>query len=200
MAVMGTMGSGKTTAARIISGHLSLKLLDENFDDNLFLPRFYSDMKRWAFHSQLFFLMEKIRLTLDCVAMLKTGGIVQDTPLVQDVYSYAKAQYILGNMDDAEWNLYMKLFHRFELTLRKPDIIIYLSVSPEELMERIQKRGREYEQSVDPEYIRLLDRLNTEWIEQNTAIPVYTIDTTHLNVVQNRSARLEFLHQVSLQL
>jgi len=101
ISIMGTMGSGKTTAARLIADRLSFLLLEENFGENAFLPRFYKDMNKWAFHSQTFFLMEKITQTLETPKLLEKTSVVQDTPIEQDVFSYAKAQHVLGHMDDA---------------------------------------------------------------------------------------------------
>src|SRR3989344_8456563 len=100
ISVMGTLGSGKTTVAGLIARKFNFHLLEENFGDNAFLPRFYTDMKRWAFHSQTFFLMEKTNQMLETRTLLTKKSIVQDTPIQQDVFSYAKAQHILGNIDD----------------------------------------------------------------------------------------------------
>src|SRR3990167_8714570 len=114
LSVMGTMGSGKTTVARLIAKELTFHLIEENFGENAFLPRFYHDMKRWAFHSQTFFLMEKITQMLETPKLLQKYSVVQDTPIQQDAFSYAKAQHVLGNIDDAEWRLYQKIYRSFE--------------------------------------------------------------------------------------
>src|SRR5512137_1028287 len=123
ISVMGTMGSGKTTAAKLLAKHLKFKLLEENFGENAFLPRFYQDMKRWAFHSQTFFLMEKITQMLETKNILEKSAVIQDTPIQQDAFSYAKAQHVLGAIDDAEWRLYMKIYKSFEPLFPVPDLI-----------------------------------------------------------------------------
>ncbi len=205
LSVMGTLGSGKTTAARLIADTFKFHLVEENFGDNAFLPRFYQDMKRWAFHSQTFYLMEKITQMLETAQLFglhtpdvkevrtsgvnKVKGVIQDTPILQDVFSYAKAQHVLGNMDDAEWRLYLNIYRSFESQLIKPDFIIYLETSVPVIMERVKKRGRSYEQQIPQSYLELLDMLNHKWLSENKTIPVLTIATDGLNIVSSRKAQ-----------
>jgi len=192
IAVMGTMGSGKTTAARLLAKDLHFTLIEENVKENAFLPRFYKDMNRWAFHSQLFFLMEKIRQMTETKQLLEKMSIVQDTPITQDVYSYAKAQYELGHMDDAEWALYQKIYHEFTPHFPQPDLIVFLDTSIPALEQRIASRGREFEQSIPTDYLQLLDTLNRKWLEQNTTIPVISISTDALDISRNKEAQTQF--------
>lgn len=196
ISVMGTMGSGKTTAARIIAKALNFQLVEENFGENAFLPRFYSDMKRWAFHSQTFFLMEKINQMLETPKLLLKGGVVQDTPIEQDAFSYAKAQHVLGHIDDAEWKLYQKIFKSFEPYFPKPNLIVYLETSVPVISERIESRGRGYEQKIPQSYLELLDMLNHKWLSENKKIPVLTIQTDDLNIVKSTVAQQKLIELV----
>lgn len=193
---MGTMGSGKTTVARLLSQGFGYHLIEENFGENAFLPRFYRDMPRWAFHSQTFFLMEKITQMLDTTAFLKTVHVVQDTPIQQDVFSYAKAQMALGHMDTAEWKLYQKIYTSFEPYFPVPDLIVYLEASLPVLLERIGKRGRAYEEGIDESYVALLDSLNREWLKDHPEIPVLRIDVDTRNVVHRPDDRKAVLSEV----
>src|SRR4030042_4467619 len=130
LSVAGILGVGKTTVAKLLTERLGTQILEENFAENQFLPRFYQDMRRWAFHSQTFFLLEKVKQTFQSKKILASGqSVVQDTPIIQDVQSYAKAQYILGNMDEAEFNLYTKTYSLFVKRLPQPNLIIYLEAS-----------------------------------------------------------------------
>lgn len=197
---MGTMGSGKTTVARLLANRLKFHLLEENFGENAFLPRFYTDMKRWAFHSQTFFLMEKITQMLETPKLLAKHSVVQDTPIQQDAFSYAKAQHVLGNIDDAEWKLYQKIYHSFEPYFPKPDLIIFLETSISVIAKRISDRGRGYEQKIPLKYLKLLDKLNHDWLKANKTIPVLTIETDGLNVVKNKEAQKKLLKIIKTQL
>lgn len=196
LSVMGTMGSGKTTVARLLAKELKFHLLEENFGENAFLSRFYTDMKRWAFHSQTFFLMEKISQTLATPDLLKKYSIIQDTPIQQDAFSYAKALHVLGNIDDAEWRLYLKIYHSFESYFPKPDLIVYLQTSIPNLATRIESRGRGYEQKIPASYLELLDMLNHKWLSDNKSIPVLTIETDGLNVVRSTTAQKQLILRV----
>lgn len=193
IAVMGTMGSGKTTAAQLLSKELRFSLIEENVKENAFLPRFYKDMKRWAFHSQVFFLMEKIRQMLETKNMLAKTSVVQDTPITQDVFSYARAQHELGNMDDAEWALYQKIYHEFTPHFPQPDLIVFLDTSIPAIEQRIAARGRGFEQTIPTDYLELLDKLNRRWLEQNTTIPVVRVPTDTLDIARNRDAQEQFV-------
>ena len=196
IAVMGTMGSGKTTAANLLAKELHFTLIEENVKENAFLPRFYQDMKRWAFHSQLFFLMEKIRQMTETKSILSKSSVVQDTPITQDVYSYARAQYELGNMDDAEWALHQKIYHEFTPHFPNPDLIVFLDTSVPVIEKRIAARGRGFEQSIPTDYLELLDKLNRKWLEQNTTIPVVKINTDALDITRNKDAQTQFVSLV----
>lgn len=196
IAVMGTMGSGKTTAARLISKYLEFTLIEENFGENHFLSRFYNDMPRWAFHSQTFFLMEKITQSFETKTLLQKQSVIQDTPLTQDVFSYAKAQHIVGNMDDAEWRLFKKIYTSFLPYLVKPHGIIFLETSQNVIKERIASRGRGYEKEIPDAYVKLLDTLNHEWLETNKDIPVFSFITDTVNIVHSEKDQQIFLDAV----
>ena len=197
---MGTIGSGKTTVARLLAREFRFQLLEEQFGENAFLPRFYQEMKRWAFHSQTFYLMEKITQMLETPTLLEKHSVVQDVPIQQDVFSYAKAQHVLGNMDDAEWRLYQKIYRPFEPQLLTPDLIIYLETTVAELIRRIESRGRGYEQKIPQAYLELLDMLNHKWLGENKTIPVLTIETDGLNIVRSKTAQEELLQKVKTKL
>jgi deoxyadenosine/deoxycytidine kinase len=197
---MGTMGSGKTTAAKLLAHEFRFQLVEENFGDNAFLSRFYIDMKRWAFHSQTFFLMEKISQMMETAKLLKSKSVIQDTPIEQDAFSYAKAQHVLGNIDDAEWKLYQKIYRSFEPYIPKPDLVVYLDTSIPAISKRIQTRGRGYEQQIPDSYLELLDMLNHKWLTENKSIPVIIVQTDGLNIVTSKKAQEHLVEMVKKKL
>lgn len=198
--VAGTMGSGKTTVARLLSQKLKLHLLEENFGENVFLPRFYKNMKRWAFHSQTFFLMEKINQTLNTKKLLSEKLVIQDTPIEQDVFSYAKAQNIIGNLDDSEWRLYQKIYLSFAKYFPRPNLVIFLENSLPVLVKRVKNRGRTYEQTIPEKYIKLLDNLNHKWLANGCRYKILQINTDDLNLVKNKKDQQTFLDIVQKKL
>ena len=158
-------------------------------------------MKRWAFHSQTFFLMEKITQTLGTVDLLKKHSIVQDTPIYQDVFSYAKAQHIMGNMDDAEWRLYQKIYRSFETHLPRPNYIVYLKTSLESVKKRIFGRSRSFEQKIPDGYLELLEMLNEAWMKkENNGAKIIVVETDELNLVRKEKHKKQFIRMVQRNL
>lgn len=186
ISVMGSMGSGKTTLARLVAKHLNFFLLEENFAENPFLKDFYKDMGRWAFNSQTFFLTEKIKQMQKTADLLKEKPVVQDTPVYQDVCVWAEAQFEAGHMSEAEFLLYQKIYKMTIDGLPRPDLIIYLRTSVEVIEERIAKRGRGFENKVPRWYLVLLNWLLEKWVKGNKKIPVMVVDTDKINIVDNK--------------
>lgn len=198
LAVTGTMGSGKTTAAKLLSKYLKFDLLEENFGENAFLPGFYQEMKRWAFHSQTFFLMEKITQMFSTQKSVRKKSVIQDTPIYQDVFSYARALHIGGNMDDNEWRLYLKIYRSFVPYLPRPTHIIYLKTSLEVVKRRIASRSRDYEKKVPDGYLELLEMLNESWMKKEAdEMKIITVETDNLNLVRNQANIRDFVNLVT---
>lgn len=196
--VAGTMGVGKTTAAQLLAERLpNACVLQEQEAVNTFLPDFYEDKQRWAFTSQTFFLLAKLKQSLQTPALLKKGKtVIQDTPIQQDVFSYAKAQLELGNMSAEEFKLYMDIFHFHHEALVKPDLWIYLDADIPTLMARVDNRNRAYEDTVEQEYIELLDTLNKEWLKTIPKKKLLRIKSQGYNLVDDKADQNEFLELI----
>lgn len=200
ISIAGTMGVGKTTLVKIIAKEFGYTPITENFSANPFLAKFYKDMRRWAFHSQMFFLREKIGQMREIGTRLRQGfgEVIQDTPIYQDVYSYAKAQYVLGNMSRDEWRLYLRVYEQLDGSLIEPNLIIYLDCPVEKIYERIQKRDRNYEVKKKKKeflrYLQTLDDLNKKWIrEMRNEMKIVTINTDNFDYVKDKKAREELV-------
>jgi deoxyadenosine/deoxycytidine kinase len=194
--VMGTLGIGKTTYATFIAERLGYGLVTENYQENPFLPLFYQDMTRWAFHSQTFFLLEKVRQLEDISVSLESSNIIQDTPIFQDVYSYALAQHKLGNMNEDEWLLYTKLYNSVIHHLPKPSMIIFLDATVETIATRIECRGRSFEQTIPLSYISLLNELNKSLIQTQKHIPTVFIDCNSVDIVNSEKDKEQVLDMI----
>lgn len=198
---MGNMGSGKTTVAKLIAKNFNFQLIEENFSENPFLKDFYQDMQRWAFHSQTFFLTEKIKQMLETKKIITKKSVVQDTPIFQDVHVWAEAQYESGHMNDAENQLYHKIYNMFSDQLIFPDLIIYLKTSVEVIEERINSRGRSFEAKVPRWYLVLLNWLLDKWVIKNSKkMNILTIDTDGINIIKNKNDVEKLLSQVKERL
>ncbi|NOZ84911.1 MAG: deoxynucleoside kinase [Deltaproteobacteria bacterium] len=153
IAFAGNIGSGKTTAAKILSQNLGFELFDEPVIDNRFLAHYYADMTRWSFTLQMEFLIKRVRHheLIDKVQK----SCVQDRTLYEDPEIFAKYLHGLGHMNDDELDLYFEYFNRLNKELVRPDLIVYLSVEDISiLVARIKKRGRKEEQGIKEEFLK----------------------------------------------
>ena len=152
IAMAGNIGSGKTTAAKLISQTFGFELFDEPVVDNRFLKSYYADMGRWSFTLQMEFLIRRV----EHHELIRTvqKSCIQDRTIYEDPEIFAKYLHGLGYMDNRELDLYFEYFNRLNSELIKPDLIIYLRVEDAQtLLERIRSRGREEERGIDPDFL-----------------------------------------------
>ena len=182
VAVSGPPGCGKTTAAIKIASYFNYSLLEEHPEKNIFVADATRDPARWAFNSEVAFLMLKLEQNKEAQKFRKKQGVVQDTPDGQDVYSYGR-----DKLRGAEWELFLDLYEALEPQLMKPSLIVCLEADAMEVIRRIQARGREYEQQITPADIQRLTDLNHDWIKKS-GIPTVYIETDHLNIAHDIDA------------
>ncbi len=179
--IMGPVGAGKTTVARILGKELGFRIFEEEFENNPFLADSYQDMKRWSFHSQVFFLIQKTKQMKKITPLLVKKGVIHEPPIFQDALVFAKAR-----LKDREWDLYEMIYQSLLEDLPVPDLLIYLQVGLDQLLPRIASRGRKYELKTPKNYWqRLID--NCESFIGKTKIPVLTIDTKKINYVKRKT-------------
>jgi len=153
IALAGNIGSGKTTAAKILSQELGYELFDEPVIDNRFLRSYYADMKRWSFTLQLEFLIRRVEHH-ELIATVQKS-CVQDRTLYEDPEIFAKYLHGLGNLSQDELDLYFEYFRRLTRELHKPDLVVMLEgVTPHGLLERIHARGRKEEQGIPEDFLQ----------------------------------------------
>jgi len=193
---MGGIASGKTTATELVAKHLDFVPVKERFGKNEFLPLFYKDMKRWALHSQLFFLADKISQLLELKELLKKKSVVLDADINQD-FCYVEAQKNLGYIDRREYALYHKIYKSVEKLLPAADLIIYLKTDPKVLEERIKERRRPFEKSVSQNYLKALIRAQEQWLKKNKdRLSIITIDTDGINFARRRKEKERFIKTI----
>ena len=176
----GNIGVGKTTFTKLMCERLCYEPFYESVQDNPYLNDFYSDMQRWSFNLQIYFLQTRFRAQTESNIMAK--GLMQDRTIYEDKEIFAKNLYEIGKMSERDWESYCGLFSIIVSYLRKPDLIVYLKASTDTLLNRIKIRGREYEKSFDPEYLHTLNISYDRWIKSLDEIPVLIIDTNGFNI------------------
>ncbi len=192
---IGLMGSGKTTAANLLSQE-GFSLFEEDFGNNTFLPKYYKRMKRWAFHSQMYFLVNKIKNHERIEDELRRHHVSQDFPLYQDV-AFARTCYELGNMTKDEWNLYYDTFLYLNRGVREPDYMVYLKVSTDTALERIKNRGREYELGIESSYLDRLQASIDEMITHHVpSSKLIVVDANTINLVDNKKDVSSFVKMI----
>lgn len=179
MAIAGNIGAGKTTLTRMLSDKLGWKAYYEKVIDNPYLADFYADMDRWSFHLQVYFLSNRFKSQKEITDW--PGSCIQDRSIYEDVEIFATTLHKQGKMSDRDFSNYRDLFSIMVSYLRKPDIIIYLQSTVDSLLEHIRRRGRNYEQTIDPKYLAVLNDAYDDWIERakEENFHVVTFDMTH---------------------
>ncbi|MBC8401351.1 MAG: deoxynucleoside kinase [Candidatus Marinimicrobia bacterium] len=178
--IAGNIGVGKTTFTDIVAQKMGWKPFYESVADNPYLSDFYGDMQRWSFNLQIYFLHHRFRNQREIAA--EDNGVIQDRTIYEDVEIFANNLHELGNIDQRDWDNYRNLFAVMTSYLRKPDLIVYLKASTDTLLTRIENRNRDYERTIDPEYLHRLNISYDRWINGITDIPVLVVETDQFNI------------------
>lgn len=179
--VAGNIGSGKTSLTERIGERLGYRTAFESVVDNPYLPDFYANMKDWSFHLQVFFLGHRAQQHLEMFEDPRSAII--DRSIYEDAYIFARALHSMGNITERDYGTYRQVFDLVVRTLPLPSLLIYLQAPVGILVERIKKRGREIESSIDPNYLALLESFYEDWINNFDLCPVLTLRTDDLDFV-----------------
>lgn len=160
--VAGNIGSGKTTLTRMLAKHYGWTPRFETVTENPYLADYYTDIRRWSFPMEVFFLKERFRDMLQIRQQPET--VVQDRSIYEGVYVFAANNHAQGNLSDRDFETYMELFGQLMDIVKAPDLMIYLRASIPHLVSNIQKRGRDYEQSIQLEYLQGLNERYEDFV------------------------------------
>lgn len=184
IAIAGNMGVGKSTLTRLLAKDFGWTPFYEAVDDNPYLADFYKDMRQWSFHSQVFFLSRRLRYQREIAN--HPGPVVQDRSIYEDAEIFARNLHQRGNMSQRDYQVYRDLYDEFIQFLPRPDLVVYLKASLPTLIERIHRRGRDFEQDVSPLYLQQLNELYNAWIEDFTLCPILIVPADNLDFVRFR--------------
>jgi deoxyadenosine/deoxycytidine kinase len=180
----GNIGTGKTSLTELIGEQLGWRTAFESVADNPYLPDFYSDMKLWSFHLQVYFLGHRADQHIN-LAMDEQSAII-DRSIYEDAHIFARALHHMGNLTDRDYEAYLNIYQLILTVLPKPDLLIHLRAPVPVLMNRIRKRARDMETGVSVDYLSLLDHFYEEWIETFDLCPVLTIKSDDLDFVHKK--------------
>ncbi|MBR6886118.1 MAG: deoxynucleoside kinase [Bacteroidales bacterium] len=160
--IAGNIGSGKTTLTTMLANHYGWTPKFESVTYNPYLEDYYKDIKRWSFALEMYFLQQRLHDVLE-ISRSK-DVVIQDRTLMEGVHIFVANNYAQGNLSERDYNTYMDTYNVMMSVAREPDLMIYLKSSIPHLVAQIQKRGRDYEQSISIEYLSGLNQRYEEWI------------------------------------
>jgi deoxyadenosine/deoxycytidine kinase len=183
VAIAGNIGTGKTTLSTMLAERFGWHAHCEAVVNNPYLADFYSDMKRWSFPLQVYFLNSRVRahqlITYD------KHSAIQDRSVYEDAHIFARNLFESGDMERRDYENYLELYQLIADQLNAPDLIIYLRKSLPKLKEQITKRGRDYEQKIPDQYLLNLNRYYEEWLTKYDLGQKLIIESDHLDYVAN---------------
>jgi deoxyadenosine/deoxycytidine kinase len=181
--VAGNIGSGKSTLTGMLAKHYGWEARFEAVTDNPYLEDYYRDLHRWSFNLEVYFLKERFR---DLIAIAQADHtIIQDRSIFEGVYVFMENNKAMGHLSDRDYETFMELFEQMMTVVREPDLMIYLRASVAHLVGNIQKRGREYEQQMQLEYLENLNRRYDDFIQNKYKGRVMIIDKDPLDFQHN---------------
>ena len=198
IAIAGNIGVGKSTLVEFLSRTYGISPYYEPSEDNPYLPDFYEDMKRWSFHSQLYFLSNKFRIHQELDRM--PGLVVLDRTIFEDAEIFATALHDMRCMDDRDWATYCAFYKSILDAIKPPDLMIYLRCSIRTLRKRIKLRGREMEEDIPLAYLKRLQTLYENWIESYDMSEVLVLETDKLDYIHDLVHRLDVMERIESML
>jgi deoxyadenosine/deoxycytidine kinase len=196
--VAGNIGVGKSTLTRLLAERLGWEPVYEAVTENPYLADFYNDMRRWSFHSQVFFLSRRLRQHHNLLQ--KNNSVIQDRSVYEDAEVFARNLHRQGHLSQRDWRCYLDLYETLATLLRPPDLVVYLQASVPTLRRRIAQRGRDYEHSISDDYLAQLNVLYDAWVSDFRLCPVLTVDTNNLNYVEDKAHLDQIWHRIENRL
>ena len=180
IAIAGNIGCGKTTLTNMLARHYGWEARFEAVTENPYLEDYYKDIPRWSFALEVFFLKERFRDLLRINEAKHT--IIQDRSIFEGVYVFTANNKAMGNLSDRDFDTYMELFEQMMHMVRLPELMIYLRASVPHLVANIQKRGRDYEQTIQLEYLQNLNERYEDFVFNRYKGRLLVIDVDYMDI------------------
>ncbi len=183
LAIAGNIGSGKTTLTELLAKNFGWEPHYETVETNPYLTDFYDDMQRWSFNLQIYFLNSRFRQMVD----IRNSGkaVIQDRTIYEDAYIFAPNLHEMGLMTTRDFGNYKELFDLMNSFIQAPDLLIYLRAKVPTLVNQIQNRGREYENSIRLDYLKSLNDRYESWIANYNEGNLLIIDVDNIDFKNN---------------
>ncbi|MEC0666115.1 deoxynucleoside kinase [Priestia flexa] len=197
LTIAGTIGVGKSTMTQALADALNFRTSYEKVDTNPYLDKFYADFERWSFHLQVYFLAERFKEQKRIFEY--GGGFIQDRSIYEDTGIFAKMHFEKGTMSKVDYETYTSLFDAMVMTpyFPHPDLLIYLEGSFEDIVDRIQERGRPMEQQTPLDYWREMHKRYEDWINNFTACPILRLDINDYDILRDPTSVEPIVEKIS---
>ena len=197
IAIAGNIGAGKTTLTRLLAKHYVWEAHYEDADNNPYLDDFYHDMLRWSFNLQVYFLNSRFSQVLDFRDSGKT--VIQDRTIYEDAEIFAPNLHEMGLMSTRDFSNYKQLFALMSKLIKAPTLMIYLRATVPNLVNNIQKRGRDYENSIRLDYLGQLNQRYEAWASHYTLGKMLIVNVDSLNFEENQEDLSKIIDRINAQ-
>ena len=194
IAIAGNIGAGKTSLAELLAKHYKWEAHFEDVIDNPYLDDFYNHMERWSFNLQIYFLKSRFQQLLKIKESKKP--IIQDRTIYEDAYIFAPNLKAMGLMNQRDFKNYQELFELLESLIKGPDLLVYLRSSIPNLVNKIHKRGRDYENSISIDYLSRLNERYEAWVSTYDKGEILVIDVDDLDFVEKKDDFMKIVSKI----
>lgn len=198
IAIAGNIGSGKSTLTKLLAKHYGWEPRFEAVENNPYLEDYYRDIHRWSFNMEVYFLKERFR---DLITISQADHtIIQDRTIYEGVYVFMENNKAMGHLSDRDYETYLELFEQMMSVVRVPDLMIYLRASVPHLVSNIQKRGRDYEQTIQLEYLQNLNDRYDDFICHKYPGRVITVEKDNLDFIRQPKDLAQVIDRIDAEL